>query len=142
MTLEQTISVNQFGQSLIDIEHLLKMFESFEINYKRDFLNGLLDLILQSKVGNTDIEAAIENSKLKPTFTPCVLIKKGTDDYNLRVMVKLRENELEKVFKLLMALFKIAYKRRFDLETVLGDKWWYLDLSKKKNIDMIKRNQQ
>ena len=137
MTLEQTISVNQFGQSLIDIEHLLKMFESFENNYRRDFLSGLLFMIMQSKPNDADIEQAIESSKLKSTHTPCIIIKKGVADSNLKKLIVLREDEILKVLRLLLALFKIAYKRRFELEFEDTHKWWYWDLSKKEIINKI-----
>ena len=94
-----------------------------------EFFEYLLFLIIQSKVFTQDIEEAIKNSNLKPTFTPCVLLKKGVEFNNLKKISNLEKKEKLKSFRLLLELFKITYKRRFEVERDDANKWWYWDLS-------------
>jgi hypothetical protein len=137
MKLEDEILVNKFGQGLVAIEQLTEDFSLLEVFQKKEFLNGFLYLIMQSKPKKEDIEPAMLDSGLKPTFTPCILLKKGVANHDLEKLVNLPENELTKVFVLLLSLFKIAYKRRFAVEKDNPDKWWYWDLSDNEKVEMI-----
>ncbi len=140
MKLEDEILVNKFGQGLVAIEQLTEDFSLLEVFQKKEFLNGFLYLIMQSKPKKEDIEPAILESGLKPTFTPCILLKKGVANHDLEKLVNLPENELKKVFVLLLSLFKIAYKRRFAVEKDNPDKWWYWDLSDSEKVKMIMKS--
>lgn len=93
---------------------------------------------MQSKPTNDDIQPAISASKLKPTFTPCVLLRKGVATHNLNCIIELPENELTKAYTLLLSLFRIAYGRRYDVEKGHPGKWWYWNLSDEDNIEAIK----
>lgn len=137
MKIENEILINKYGQGLANIEQLLNLFESFDVSSQKEFLREMLFFILQSKPREDDIESAIINSGLKPTYTPCVLLRKGVANHNLKKLVDLPENELKRVFILLLSLFKIAYKRRFLMEKDNPDKWWYWDLSEENNINKI-----
>jgi len=137
MKIENEILVNKYGQDLVNIEYLEPIFSLLDPTNKKLFLNDILYLIMQSKPTDKDIEPAIELSKLKPTYTPCVLIKKGVTNQNLQRLLQLPENELKKTFILLLTLFKIAYKRRFEIEKNNPEKWWYWDLSDNKKIEEI-----
>ncbi|MEY8761987.1 DUF5958 family protein [Chryseobacterium tongliaoense] len=123
------ISINKYGQGHIQIDVLKSNFVSFNLEKKKDYLEEIISLIIQSKPTDEDIEPAIKESNLKNTFTPCVLLKKGIVNHNLRKLANLPEYELEKVLVLLMSLFKIAYQRRFIEEKNNPGKWWYWDLS-------------
>ena len=137
MKLEEEILINKYGQSLIVVEQLTERFSLLDLPQKKLFLNDILYLIMQSKPKDEDIEPAITESKLKPTYTPCVLIKKGFANHNLQKLLEFPENELKKVFVLLLSLFKIAYERRFKIEKNNPDKWWYWDLSDNRKVEMI-----
>lgn len=137
MNVSYEILVDKFGQSLIDASELLTEFDACDLVCKRRTLNDILYLVLQSKVADSDIDMAIKNSRLKPSFTPCVMLKKGTALHNLERMAGLPEAELGKVYILLLHLFKIGYQRRFEDEKNNVSKWWYWDLSDKNNIDKI-----
>jgi len=137
MKREVEILINKHGQGLVSSDILLTKFSSLDLIDKRDMLNDIIYLIMQSKATNKDIHFAIEESKLKPSFTPCILLKKGVESHNLVKIVKLPENEMNKVFLLFLSLFKIAYQRRYQEEKNNSDKWWYWDLSDENKIKMI-----
>ncbi|MCL2860762.1 MAG: DUF5958 family protein [Oscillospiraceae bacterium] len=137
MKIEDEILINQYGQDLISIDILLNRFELLNMEQKRIFLKDILNLINQSKAGDGDIQEAIENSNLKSTYTPCVMLKKGIASHLLYKIIELPDNEIDKVLVLLISLFKIAYKRRFKLENNNPNKWWYWDLSDRKKVELI-----
>jgi len=97
----------------------------------------LRDLIWQSKPIDPDIELAIQDSALKPTFTPCVLLRTHRLVLGLPKVINLPDDELKKVYTLLLNLFKIAYLRRFEHEKGHAGKWWYADLSDKKLVESL-----
>ena len=137
MKIEQEILINQFGQKIVDMKQLMSLFEGFDNSNKRVFLNDMLYLIMQSKPKDKDIEPAIVASNLKPTYTPCVLLRKGVANHNLQKIIELPDNELDKGFILLLNLFQMAYKRRFEQEKNNPEKWWYWDLSDNEKINAI-----
>ena len=134
------IFINKYGQGIIGIDPFKVLFSNFNTRNKRDFLEGIISLIVQSKPMNDDIDAAIKESGLKPTFTPCILLGKGIANHNLSKLANLPESELEKTLILLMNLFKIGYTRRFMEEKNNPDKWWYWDLSQPNIADKILKN--
>ncbi|APU96359.1 hypothetical protein K2F45_07090 [Sphingobacterium siyangense] len=137
MKLEDQILVNRFGQGLIAIDQLTTGFRLLELMTKKKFLNELLFLIMQSKPEEGDIEPAIIKSDLKSTFIPCVLLKKGVANHNLKKIINLPEYELTKAFVLLLNLFKVAYERRFINEKDNPHKWWYWDLSDHEKLERV-----
>lgn len=137
MELSTELLLNKYGQGIVDIDELIFIFNNCSFQNKKEFLDELLFMIQQSKPLETDVNNAISNSKLRPTYTPCILLKKGVNMSNLTKIINLPENELEKAFILLIELFKIAYNRRFLFERNNPNKWWYWDLTDKSNIDKI-----
>ncbi len=140
MQIQDEILVNQFAQGVITQEPLVIKFNNLKIENQKIFLNDLKNLIIQSKPIDIDIDEAIKQSRLKPSYTPCVLIKKGVDNHHLDKIINLPDDEIAKVFILFMSLFKIAYLRRYQVEKNDPYKWWYWDLSDEKNIESILSN--
>ena len=138
MTLEQEILFNQFGQGIVTDQILIKEFNSMGMQDKRNLLRYLVNLIVQSKSTADDIDDAIFKSRLKPTYTPCLLIRKGMNHGNYEKIINLPEYEMDKVFRLFIYLFKEGYVRRYLEEKGNPDKWWYQDLSKEENINRVR----
>lgn len=141
MNLEQEIQFNQFGQGVYEETKLIGQFESLDIESKRSMLRDVENLIMQSKSTIDDIDKAISKSRLKPTFTPCIVIKKGLNYGNFQKIISLPENELTKAFRLFIYLFKEGYHRRYLKEKEDPNKWWYWDLSNDENLERIKQSQ-
>lgn len=139
MFIEDEIFINQYGQELKSESELLTYFESFDDQRKELFLTDLLFLILQSKATLDDVDLAIKSSKLKPTLTPCVMLKKGVSQSNMTRLITLKGKERVQSIILLINLFKVSYKRRFESEKGDPNKWWYWDLSSKENLNKIRK---
>jgi hypothetical protein len=142
MNLDNEILINQYAQDIVSKEMLINRFDLLNVDDKRNYLMDVIHLIKQSKPIDADIEIAISNSRLKTTYTPCVLLRKGIDSNNLYRIAQLPENELGKVFALFIALFAVAYKRRYDLEKNAPNKWWYWDLSVPSVVEKIIRREE
>ncbi|TSJ46565.1 DUF5958 family protein [Fluviicola chungangensis] len=139
MNLEEEILINKYGQGLLNSTELLSNFNTLDLKKKRLFLSDMTFLIMQSKPNYDDIETIISESKLKPTYTPCILLKKGIEYHNLNKIIELPENELDKVFLLFLSAFKIPYQRKFNEEKEDSNKWWYWDLSDEKKVTEIRK---
>lgn len=137
MKREDEIQVNKYGQGLVSGDELKIKFNALDLADKRNMLNDIIYLIMQSKATDKDIQSAIDESKLKPSYTPCVLLTRGVANHNLIKIKELPENELNKAFTLFLSLFKIAYQRRYQEEKNNPDKWWYWDLSDEKILKLI-----
>ncbi|MCD7937028.1 MAG: DUF5958 family protein [Tannerellaceae bacterium] len=134
MTFQEELLINKFGQDLVDQEEVRSYFCTLEEESRRRFLRELTGLIFQSKPQIEDIGPAIKNSGLKPTYTPCVLIKQGLTWGNLEKIIHLPAYEMKKTLLLFIHLFRIAYQRRFQAEKNNPDKWWYWDFTDKDNL--------
>jgi len=139
MKLEDEIQLNKFGQDLVNVDNLLEAFKLLSAGEKERYLTDLVWLVQQSKAKKEDVDQAIIISRLKSTYTPCVLLKKEYSNSMLAKLTKLPDHEIEKVFILLVSLFKVSYSRRFEQEKSDKDKWWYWDLSDEKNIQLIRQ---
>lgn len=137
MKLDEEILLNKFGQDLVEIEQIIHNFMGIDRSQKRNFLNDLVHLIIQSKPQNSDIEMAIKHSGLKSTHTPCVLLRKGVAPHQLFKILELPDAEVSKSLVVLLSLFKVAYNRRFEIERGNPNKWWYWDLSDITKLEMI-----
>jgi hypothetical protein len=138
MNINDEILINKYGQGLLSDAILVNKFDTFKLEEKRNYLTDLSNLIIQSKPIAHDVDIAIQNSNLKPTFTPCVLLKKEISNNALYKVIELPENELGKAFRLFINLFKVAYERRYYQEKDDSNKWWYWDLSDENKIKKIK----
>lgn len=121
--------LNQIRQDVYTKDEALSWFESLVDDDQYKALGILVMMIRQSYYSRNDSEQAIINSGLKPTYTPCVLVKKG----RLETIIGLPNYERIKSFKLLIEVFKIAEERRLSDQCKNGcDHWWHKDLSNEK----------
>jgi thiamine pyrophosphokinase len=141
MNIDKEIILNLFAQGLYDYNQMIYDFNSLDFETKKEYLKDFVTIIIQSKPVSTDVEIAIFNSKLKSTYTPCVILKKGIEKNSLLKITELPLNELEKAFILLIHLFRIAYLRRYKIEKNDPTKWWYWDFSDEinfKKLDLVR----
>lgn len=139
LRIDRAITLNKYGQGLVAPDILADKFSSFELIEKRNYLKEIIALILQSKPQEEDILPAILESKLKLTYTPCVILTKGIANHHLQKIAELPEPELKKALLLLLGLFKVSYQRRFQVEKDNPDKWWYWDLSDIDKVNEIRK---
>ena len=95
-------------------------------------------MTLQAGAREEDISLAITKSKLRATYTPCVLLSKGRLKEQMAKLLKLPPSEFIKAFFLLISLLAIADARRYCKYCQDGcSHWWHRDLSERKILDEI-----
>ena len=77
MNLADEITINQIKQELISQEDAKNWFLSFPTEYQQEILQRLSYMTLQAGAREEDVSLAITKSKLRATYTPCVLLSKG-----------------------------------------------------------------
>ncbi|OCQ91659.1 hypothetical protein BCD67_09125 [Oscillatoriales cyanobacterium USR001] len=138
MNLADEITINQIRQELISQEDTKNWFSSFPPQYQQEILQWLSYIVIQAGAREEDVALAIVKSKLRPTYTPCVLIGKGRLKEQLVKIVQLPTSEFMKAFLLLMSLFAIADARRYNKYCQDGcSHWWHRDLSDRQTLDEI-----
>jgi hypothetical protein len=81
LTREQIIYINQLAHELLDIEKGRVWFDALTVDKQLEVLREISGFALQSGAMESDVNSAIRKSKLKSSYTPCVLLLKG----NLKV---------------------------------------------------------
>jgi hypothetical protein len=115
------IKINKIAQKIIPMGEGLAWFQNQMLkDTGSEILQQLSIFIQQAHPTSEEIDNAIEFSELRPTFTPCVLVKSKAMKEALSKIVNLPKDEQLKSFKLLIALLSIADERRRNTECKLG----------------------
>jgi len=138
MNAENFILLNQYAQGVRKIEDGKDWFSNLSSDEQLLILRELSNLILQAGASINDVNEAIQKSRLKATFTPCVLLQKGSLKIQLSKVLALPFSEYAKVFSLFISLLSIADTRRRNTKCKNGcSHWWHKDLSNDEIVRQI-----
>ncbi|MFB6447393.1 DUF5958 family protein [Bradyrhizobium tunisiense] len=140
LNVDEEILLNQLAQGIASASEGEAWFGAQSDDNKRRLLRGLNSFILQASPKPEDVAAAIAESQLKPTLTPCVLIAMPNLPVQLAKLATLPEFELPRVFRLLIKLLAAADGRRRKEQPLDHiNHWWHTDLSDPDVVNHIKR---
>jgi len=127
MASQHDILLNRIAQGSLPRSDGEEWFQGLPHDEQKLVLRDLYYYTIQAGVLETDVVAAIADSKLKPTYTPCVMASKGRLFIQLGKIVNLPTTEYHKAYRLLVSLFTIADERR-RRERCRGEcsHWWHL----------------
>jgi len=117
---EIEIKINKIAQDFIEINSGIQWFEEQDSSEKKKIIRTLNLFIQQSHPRRHEIDAAIQDSGLKETYTPCVIIKKKPIKEALFQIENLPENEWIKAFTLGINVFRLSDKRRRETDCKNG----------------------
>ncbi|HTU93125.1 MAG TPA: DUF5958 family protein [Gemmataceae bacterium] len=138
MHTHDELFLNQVAQAILAAKAGEEWFSALPIDRQQETLRWISNMSIQAGARMGDAPAAIQQSGLKPTHTPCVLLSRENLSVQLAKIVNLPPNEFLKAFKLLMALFRIADSRRRETQCANGClHWWHRDLSNSKVVEDI-----
>ncbi|MCP4345581.1 MAG: hypothetical protein GY795_08645 [Desulfobacterales bacterium] len=123
---EDRLFINQLSQGIHSLEKGKIWFSSFDSDRQLDILREISNFALQAGALESDVKDAIQKSKLKPTYTPCVILLKGRLKIQISKILNLPTIEYNKIFLLTASLFSIADERR--RKTKCKNKcyhWWH-----------------
>lgn len=129
-TMKHLLFLNQVAQGASPIAAAIKRLAEFSDQQRFDFFVDLAMMVVQAHPLPGDVDRAIERSQLKPTFTPCVLVRKKALAEAVAQCRLLPRDEDEKSFRLLLALFQVADERRKKRCGNHCSHWWHQDLSR------------
>lgn len=130
MLTTHELQINRLAQGLMAWNAGIAWFEELDDGEKYDVLHTLCLCCDQSHPLLDEVAPAIEYAGLKPTFTPCVMLARANPpEKALWPILGLPSDERLKSFKLILALFAIADRRR--RETVCcgqcSHEWHWID---------------
>ena len=128
-----TLYLNQYAQDLIDFNSLYGSYSLLSKDSQDYFKEVLIDMILQAKCRDEDVDIAISHAHIKSTKNCCVVVKKGIHYYNLKRSFSVDKEEV--TMHLLASLFRVGYLR--NRNSIPSDKWWYGDLKLDKNASCM-----
>jgi hypothetical protein len=106
------LQLNRIAQGLIPLAEGTAWFEGLGSEEQRAVLRVLVLITGQAHPLKSEVEPAIKQAQLKPTFTPCVMVSKAPIPEKGFNFGNLPPHEWVKTFRLLIALFSIADRRR------------------------------
>ena len=106
------LQLNRIAQGLIPASEGIAWFEGLGSDEQQAVLRLLVLITVQAHPLKSEVEPAISQAKLKPTFTPCVMVSKAEIPERGFNFGNLPPHEWTKTFRLLIALFSIADRRR------------------------------
>ena len=107
------LQLNRIAQGLLAEDVGLRWFEGLSAEERIAVLRDLVHITAQSHPNGEEVPLAIAKSGLKPTFTPCVMLRTAEQPGRaLSRIASLSAPEHTKSFRLLLALFSIADTRR------------------------------
>ena len=113
MLTNTELKINFIAQGIINKADGISWFKELPTEQRTQVLYDLAHICCQSHPKKEEVLVAITRAHLKPTFTPCVLLKLAKiPEKGLRKIATLPESEQIKSFRLMLALFSIADARR------------------------------
>jgi hypothetical protein len=108
------LKLNRIAQGLLPWDQGLAWFNGLSCLEKSGVLRELACIARQSHPKADDVEPAMRMAGLRPTATPCALVRMATlaPERAFQRVISLPENEWEKAFRLLLGLLAIADQRR------------------------------
>lgn len=135
MNIHDELFLNHVAQGIVTSKAGEEWFSSLAVDGQQETLRWIANMSVQAGARTEDAGAAIKESGLKPTHTPCVLLSRDNLSVQLAKIVNLPSAEFLEAYKLLMPLFRIADSRRHQTQCAKGClHWWHRDLS---NADVV-----
>lgn len=140
LTIDEEIFLNQYTQNIHSIEEMNDWFESYDLSNKRDILENLLNMVIQSHPNFDDIESSATILKKMKTSTAVILLNKAKPFNKYGYLIcALPERELLNGFDILLLTLSKADNRRKSQEMATEcNHWWHKDLSNQDYLQEIR----
>ncbi|MFI7705414.1 DUF5958 family protein [Nonomuraea sp. NPDC049480] len=117
---KRSIILNELSQGRRPLQEGIDWFKALPLDERRDVIRELFSYALQARAATEDAAESIARAGVKPTATPAVLISRGPIREQLAKIGNLPEAEMEKSFRILLALLSISDARRRELDCADG----------------------
>ena len=118
---EIELQLNRIAQGSVSVPDGVSWFEGVTQDQQQSVLRTLAYITSQSHPLAAEVDAAIAQAGLKPTFTPCVMVRKAPiPEKGCLALSGLPPEEWVKSFRLMVALFTLADRRRREISCRSG----------------------
>lgn len=141
LSIDEEIFLNQFVQNIHSLEEMNAWFKAYEISERRDIMENLLIMVIQSHPTVDELEASLRSIGEMNSSVAAILLSKDKpySKFGYRVC-RLPENELLKGFEALLLTLSKSEARRKNSENPNECKhWWHKDLSDQIYLDKIRK---
>jgi len=128
MSLEEEITICQFGQGLYAATHLLELFEQVDEVSQYGQLLELHSFLWRIEPDEPRVEQALLQETKRVT-SPAVVNRMYTSKSKLSRTFHLLEGDNKARYASLLSAFKTCYQPRYAAEKANPTNWWYRDLS-------------
>ncbi len=123
---------------MIPLEQGVAWFEQFHQPTRQDALQKLYFFVAQSHPRPEEAEAAVANSGLKRSLTPCqLMLRTDLGERRFGTMKRLPEHDQVRVFTLFALVLGLADKRRREACGANCGHWWHRDLADEQVVDEL-----
>ncbi|BDH07289.1 DUF5958 family protein [Streptomyces seoulensis] len=109
---ERTVILNELAQGLRPLGQGVESFEALSSEDQFEVLRDLGGHCIQARATVEDGPESVRLAGIRPTHTPAVLITRGQLARQLTKIINLPQDERVKAFRLMVALLRVADKRR------------------------------
>lgn len=144
ITIDEEIFINQFTQGIHNLQEMNEWFESYDLSNKRDLLENLFCMVLQSQPTYDEIETSALYLKKLRSSSAVILLNRNKPFHKYGYQIcNLPEKELLNGFDILILTLAKSDTRR-KLEECGKDcrHWWHKDLSNDKYLKTVRDNHQ
>ncbi len=143
LTIDEEIFLNQFSQNMHSLDEMNCWFETYDLLNKRDIMENLFNMVIQSHPVYDDIESSVLSLDKGKSSSAVMLLNKnkpfGKHGY---LICNLPEKELLNGFDILLLTLSRADNRRKNQETPNEcSHWWHKDLSDQNYLEAIRQSQ-
>lgn len=140
LTIDEEIYINQFTQGLHNLQEMNSWFKSFDLQNKRDILENVLYMVLQSHPTYEELEASAQLLKKTKSTSAIMLMNKNKPFHKFGYQIcDLPEPELLNGFDILIiTLTKSDNRRKIEESDGECQHWWHKDLSDERYLESIR----
>ena len=113
---EIELRINKLAQGIESIENGVLWFAGSDQDLRQEIIRTLDSCIFQSHPTKEDIAEGVENSCLKDTYSPYVLVLKTPFNHARQKAISMRGLDQERAFRLFLSIFAVADRRRRETE--------------------------
>lgn len=148
MSLEEEISLYQFGQGVHSLEAELSQFSQLDKDQQERRFFDLYCQFFESKLIDSDVEQAMAECMVDDTDTLYAYLRLDRLKTGPKVGRHIPDasnppdGRLENAYSVLLCLFKAEYQRRYAVEKENPAKWWYWNLASEEIVQgLVARHQ-
>lgn len=133
MIVRELVVLVKYAQELVNYSSFLDYVRILQPNKRDIFLREVIELIIKMQPQHYSLDDVIKMSNLDKESKSFVMLRVGIEKETLLQLATAPDEDLKETFKVLLSLFSLCYKPKFNQNRNATDKFWYWDFSEISN---------